>query len=109
MEMVLASHLALVNVTLALDASKDSQDPDAKEPPKSVQRRHYREYQKFRDWVAEMRSNPAEYIKTVGYAELFGIEPPEKPKQKTVAERVAEGKAAARRAVRSIAAGLRGE
>lgn len=101
---VLASHLALVNVTLSLESNeKPLPKKNQREPSSAEIVRINRELQKMREFVGKMRSSPGEYARHVGYAHLFGLPELEPEKQKTKEEIIEEGFAAARRALASLA------
>lgn len=58
--------------------------------------------EKFRSTIVEARGSLSDYARLTGNHELFGLDPPEREEPKSGAEKVREGKGAARRALRSI-------
>lgn len=103
-EMVMFSHLQLVNETLALEASEKMLPKKKQKEPTDIEiMRINQDISKFKRFVNTMRSSPLEYARSTGYHELFGLEPPEKEKPKSPEEVLEAGMAAARRTLASLA------
>ena len=102
-DLVLASHLALVNSHFASEAQRDPVSKKNAKPPTDSEIASYnRDLKKTQDSIMEMVTSRAEYIRGVGYADLFDLPEPEKPRVKTREEIAHEGMSAARRALASL-------
>lgn len=75
-EVVLGSHLALMNVYMALEADKDPvPKKNAKAPSDSDVNEYNRGLQRTRERVRDMAASPLAYIRATGYHDVFGVEP----------------------------------
>jgi hypothetical protein len=102
-ELVLLSHLQLVNETLALEANeKLIPKKKQKEPSPAEIQRANREIAEFKRHVYTMRSSPLEYARNTGYHDLFDLEPPGKREEKDPETVIRRGMEAARRTLRSM-------